>query len=71
MAKVIEKDARVRSQVKAAWGDFKKTSPRIAKALKVGADVLSSGLISKYEIKKAIKKDKALKAKKKKEKEII
>tara|TARA_R110002096_G_scaffold419151_1_gene623597 strand:+ start:293 stop:481 length:189 start_codon:yes stop_codon:yes gene_type:complete len=49
-------DARVRTQVKEAWKDFKKRSPKSAKGLKAVADIASGALMSKYEIKKAAAK---------------
>ena len=48
-------DARLRTQVKEAWKDFKKRNPKVAKGLKHAADIASMGGISKLEIKKAKK----------------
>jgi len=65
MAKV---DARKRS-LKKKWDTFKENNPKTASVLKSGADILTSGTISKFELKKAIadkKREKKLKNKPKK-----
>jgi hypothetical protein len=54
--KIKTNDARVRTQVKEAWKDFKERNPKVAKGLKHVADIASGALISKHEFKKATAK---------------
>ena len=61
---MAETDARKRS-LKKKWDTFKESNPKTASVLKGGADILTHGAISQYEL---LKKEIADKKRKKKSK---